>query len=423
MNVRNRIDKAIGALLSIQRDDKGIPATSFSSKSGVWTTADVLESILTSKSGFQYPISKVEGLLEFILDSRYKQEELIGSWPLFRNNNKSPSTMATGHALSALLKCSSFFDNHSRKEEINIVIKEGFDWLEKSQNNDGGWGVQPKSSEFGVNSAVISTLYALRAYYSGNKNYRDSNAVRNGIDYLINAQNTNGSWGSRVGQKGDVTNIARSIFAIVKSGCNNSDNAIKKGISFIKINKSQSHGLWDIEADRFDLEDASAQVIYNRNVNCDVLNAFTVTQKEKKLSIEIIDFLLHSQNDNGLWSLSSPKEKIDDIVTWSTAEWVRSVDSSYWTIYSQYEKTLSLPRMCKICCSLSLIILVIYLKDDIIIRWNLLDDIDKNFIQYTVLGTIVLGFIGNLLTDWIKAFFKKNIIWKNLIKKKKNGWN
>ena len=46
----------------------------------------------------------------------------------------------------------------------------------------------------------------------------------------------------------------------------------------------------------------------------------------EKESLLLLKWLLKTQNDDGLWYLSSPTKTIEEICTWSTAEWVLAID-------------------------------------------------------------------------------------------------
>jgi squalene-hopene/tetraprenyl-beta-curcumene cyclase len=83
-----------------------------------------------------------------------------------------------------------------KEDDHEPHIQRANEWLRSIQNQDGGWGESCASYDNELYTAAESTptqtAWALMGLIAGGDSY--SSSVRNGIEYLIRTQQTNGSW-------------------------------------------------------------------------------------------------------------------------------------------------------------------------------------------------------------------------------------
>jgi squalene-hopene/tetraprenyl-beta-curcumene cyclase len=80
---------------------------------------------------------------------------------------------------------------------MDARIRLAADWLKSKQQEDGGWGETPRSYDEpalrGVGPTTPSqTAWALMGLLAAGE--ADSDAVRRGVDYLVETQNEDGTW-------------------------------------------------------------------------------------------------------------------------------------------------------------------------------------------------------------------------------------
>lgn len=429
MPLRKEIAKAIEAILSFQNTDGGIPATSTEKPSGCWTSADTLEAIFVSGTYTKYGISRTKRIVNFLIESQIgshdiqtnttkaRQNPKQGSWSLYQG--QEPSTMASGHAVASLHLASKFFEDDSEfQEKIIKAAKAGLEWVEKNQNSDGSWGTQPHSGNSGKNGSVIAILYALLPYkYLGNTMHT-SNTVRKAVEYLRTKQLSDGSWGMANSKKGDPSNTARAISCLIRADYEDR-SCINKAISFLLNNQIPKIGLWEIEAERFDFEKAPAQVIFNDNTNCDVMVALMEADYYGKESVELLKWLLSSQKDDGLWYLSSPTKSIDEICTWSTAEWVIAIDIASKKLIGCKSRIFEKEKFSWNLVVIPLLLLIVLINTCYTYReiignwWNNLSQKTQDNLTWVVFIGLVVAVIGAAIWDWVKNGY---LTYKNKIK-------
>ena len=423
MPLRSQIGKAIEALLSYQNEDGGIPATYPGHASGCWTTSDVLENLLVAGVSTQYGVSKIRELVNFLLNtqigSEYFPDDLfqehvnpdIGGWPLYRGAHAS--TMATGHAVASLQLAYRFFDEDTFNQKIGLAIKYGFRWLNNMQNPDGGWGPEPASEQDGAQSKVVACFYALLAYkYRGNT-YKDSRTVRKAVDFLLENRNRDGSWGFAKGWAGDPCNTARAVTCLLRTQyASPQSKIVRKALDYI-INNQLPGGLWDLDTEKFHVEDAPAELVYNNNTVCDVLVAFCEAEYYEKETFRTLKWLLSTQEENGLWYLSSPVRTVQTINTWSTAEWVCAVDIAsrkylgYLTeIYKPQSNLKS--RLLIVAGVFILVVNSLYTyRVHLGAWWQNLPDWIKTFMVSGIILAAIMNFFSDMLSEYLKRWYSK----------------
>lgn len=108
MPFRENIIDGIKFILSNQNSDGGIAAIRPGDVSGCWSTAEALEIFLKNPFFPRNQLYKAKDMLEFLLKSQKPNE----GWPLVFGG-KISSTMATGHALSALAMAEKVFPQNA----------------------------------------------------------------------------------------------------------------------------------------------------------------------------------------------------------------------------------------------------------------------------------------------------------------------
>ncbi len=87
---------------------------------------------------------------------------------------------------------------HVRGPRIDEMVRRGVRWLEQIQHPDGGWGesndsyLDPARSCIDDRSTACQTAWALLGLMASGEG--DSEAVRRGVEYLLEEQDADGSW-------------------------------------------------------------------------------------------------------------------------------------------------------------------------------------------------------------------------------------
>ena len=184
--IEKSISEGVGYLMSCQRDDGGLKFENESSTiSGIWTTAECLEFLLSSKYVPITAFNKVSKMLDFILSTQRDD----GSWPVLMGENpgqhQMSSTIATGHCIYVLrLSSVGNFLNYQEQSRTETAIRKGKTWLKGcivEKNGYGFWPGQysteqldPTRDERTRMDYVFSTFYAMMAFLPINGTGKDS---------------------------------------------------------------------------------------------------------------------------------------------------------------------------------------------------------------------------------------------------------
>jgi hypothetical protein len=420
MPLRKEISKAIDALLILQKEDGGIPATKSEDLSGSWTTADTLEAVLISGTFSKFGVSKIKGLVHYLVNKQLNGTDIQNSIPRAKNNlrhggwstyqGQEPGTMTTGHCVASLILAKKFFDDDNvLQDQISKSIDAGFQWIERNHNHDGGWGVLPNSGEDGKHSRVIAMHYALFPYFYSGQTISSSKVIRDAIEHLKKLQKPDGSWGIDKNRQGDVCNTARAISCLTRADSSLiKSKVVKKAIKFILSNQIPKHGLWDIEPEIFDIAKLPGSTVFNDNTNCDVLIAFMDAKYFSKDTHILLKWLLEKQDDSGLFYLCSPIKCVNQINTWSTAEWALCVDRAsrefigYQTKLFEKEKFNWNWVILPICFLVVLGNTCYTYWANISGAWNSLSDFWKDFILIGVITTFIITVVASFFFEWLK---------------------
>ncbi|GMN63101.1 hypothetical protein TIFTF001_032177 [Ficus carica] len=94
----------------------------------------------------------------------------------------------TSAAIQALILFKKMYPGH-RKKEIENFITKAIGFLEGKQMPDGSW-----YGSWGV-CFTYGTWFALRGLAAVGKTYNDTLTIRNGVDFLLKTQRDDGGWG------------------------------------------------------------------------------------------------------------------------------------------------------------------------------------------------------------------------------------
>lgn len=76
-----------------------------------------------------------------------------------------------------------------KREQVKDFIKNGVKYLENLQTSDGSW-----YGSWGV-CFIYGTFFAVRGLVAAGKTYKDSEAIRRAVRFLLETQNEEGGWG------------------------------------------------------------------------------------------------------------------------------------------------------------------------------------------------------------------------------------
>lgn len=317
MLYRSEIMNGIRFLRHVTNPDGGIPATRPGIASGCWTSASTLESLLSSSHHDTDPRPFAHDLLGFLEATQFTIGQDKGGWPLLASGTRA-STMATGHAIAALLMTQRYFgEDHALAERLSGRIEAGMRWLESAKNADGGWGVEPGAGPDGRTPRMVSTVYALRAYFAGFRTFGNSSTVREAIAWISRLVNNDGGFGGQIGLRSDPCNTARAIVAFLRSG--HPGRLVQPAVKYIEQVRPR-RGLWPLDTEIYVAEGAPGETVYNSNTTADVLEAYLRLGQINRHANDLINWYLRNQEEGGCWYLGANDQHVRDVATWPTSE-------------------------------------------------------------------------------------------------------
>ncbi len=327
MPLRTQLHRAISTLLSFQNEDGGIPAVLPGQSSGAWTTASCLESFLLCA---YFPPGILENCIRMV-SFLITVQQPDGGWPYVVTG--PISTLSTGHTLSSLVLAKRYITNQNLLSAIDSSIQKGLIWLEKNQNFNGGWGVQPSLGEDGNLSRISGTYYALRPYWMLGISCNDSDTVKKGANFLLNYQRKDGGWpfvrGDLVDDISEVSNTARAMLALLRSQYASANSEIiQRAVDFL-ISSKLPNSSWRLGVEGFSSKihqvNLATATLYHNNSPCDALEALVSANHFGITTRDAFSWLLSSQREDGIWELTSPDPAQHDLErawTWSTTEFI-----------------------------------------------------------------------------------------------------
>ena len=149
-----------------------------------------------------------------------------GGWPTFcKGWGKLPFDRSapdlTAHALRALWAWKSV----GPLKRIERAVADGFDYLRRTQRNDGAWEPIWFGNQFvrEQGNPVYGTARVLAVYRDTGK--MNSHEALRGIEYLVEAQNPDGSWGGDRNVPGTMEETALTVEAL--AGLPDNDEALR----------------------------------------------------------------------------------------------------------------------------------------------------------------------------------------------------
>ncbi|MEW4489065.1 prenyltransferase/squalene oxidase repeat-containing protein [Thalassoglobus sp. JC818] len=156
-----------------------------------------------------------------------------GGWPTFcRGWGTLPfdrsSTDITAHCLRALHRVS---EEYGDLPGIESAIRDGFDFLNRSQNADGSWHPLWFGNQFAPSdiNPVYGTSKVIRAYQETERT--EALPLQDGVRWLRSAQNSDGGWGGVQGAPSSVEETALAVDALIDD--RDSASAIESGINWL----------------------------------------------------------------------------------------------------------------------------------------------------------------------------------------------
>lgn len=408
MIYRRQIIEGLRYLRRVKNSDGGIPATLPGAVSGCWTSAEALETLLSAPYHETDPRPFALDLIRLLGNTQLTTGEHSGGWPLVTGGVRA-STMATGHAVAALYLARQYFcDDPSIVAEIEQLINAGLQWLSSNKNPNSGWGVEPGGGIDGSKPRMISTIYALRAYFAAGKTYENSHTVREAVDWIKTLENGDNGFSGQIGDASDPCNSARAVVALLRSGHKvPSDKLIKRTIGYITAARPRRK-LWPLDTETYVTEGAPGQTVFNSNTTADVLEAYLRAGVFNKHTEDLVTWFLLNQKDDGAWFLGANKAFVYAISTWSTNEAIFAL-----SLAAQVYADRKLPHLerryqafRRIAVALALIVFVqilfiVQLPSLITDLWNKIPESTRTLITWSVLVALMVNLLSSTLYDYL----------------------
>lgn len=419
---RQEILNGIDFLMSVQNSDGGIPGIEAVGESACWTTAEALETVLLSPylriSYHNFVFNMIDFLLKMQItnDTNGKKN---GAWPEFATSHIA-QTLTTGHALSALeLSKKVVVDNDELLNKINESIRQGFTYLSRVQNPDGGWGLEPENGERSKESRALSTIFVLRGYIQCGYTISNNRAVRNACEYLKTLRDEkSGGFKKTLAEAADVCYTARVITTLVKSQAYSfKDLVIKKALKFIFSDKSLK-ALFKIKHESYVTSTSAGMVTFHSNTPIDVMEALCICNIYDRRVKVLEKWILNTQEDNGGWHLGGTRDpQINDgVITWTTNEAIFALICADNTFHKEREllteKRFKFAKRVIFTLSVICVLLLLTVSNPIqqvfiTLIWSRLPDGVKSFLIVTVLAGLILNLFACAAYDWIKKLINR----------------
>lgn len=133
-----------------------------------------------------------------------------------------------------------------RSKEINIAVNRAIEYIIRAQNDDGSW-----YGSWGI-CYTYAGMFALEALYEVKKSYQNCDTVRKGCDFLVKYQLPDGGWGETMKASEIHTYISSKESLVVQTawvviglllGGYPDQEVIKRGVQLL-LKKQQATGEW-----------------------------------------------------------------------------------------------------------------------------------------------------------------------------------
>jgi Prenyltransferase and squalene oxidase repeat len=409
-NLKQRIANGYEYLAQIVNDDGGVPASAESDISGVWTTAEALDTIVRLPCIPHERFRLASQMWTFLLGSQLgDSSNSPGAWPVLKSGT-SGSGLATGHAVSAIRRAHQYFGSDCPDELVNAAQK-GLDWLAHFQAHDGGWGVEPATPPHGSQPRMISTVYAVEAFTSSGFSVETSQNLRKARQWILNMRAPDGGFRSAENYDTDPCNTARAIRALIEMrAISPADKIVPEAIAYLKKTKPKGRP-WPSKIESFIVEASSGEIVFNDNTPSDALLMLVMADPNNPMVFELIQWFVLSQQSNGSWSLTPDDLSRAHICTWSTSEALIALGEYEWatidpSIMLAERGRWSRRLMVGVTLALGVETLLLLNVNRAAVRaW---DDIPK-VIQSIILVSVIVAILVNLGSDLIYDAFKNKL--------------
>ncbi len=413
---RNEILQGIDFLVSIQNSDGGIPGMAIAGTSACWTTAEALETVLLSPYLHMAYHSFIFGMIDFLLNTQIKNGNNIGAWPEYISTNNA-QTITTGHALAALrLSKDIIVDDARYVLEIQNAIDLGFQYLNKVQNIDGGWSIEPDDGN--NETRAFSTIFVLRGYIRNGFYCSNTRRVRDACNYLMTLRNNkSGGFAKSPAETPDTCYTARIVSILLQAkACNKNDKIIKSAIKFIFRDKTL-RTLFSIKHESYISDNSSGMVIFHSNTPIDVMETLCICGIYDRRVKKLVKWILDTQEDNGGWYLGGTRNPDinEGVITWTSNEAIyalcccnKSFSERFVDKLQKRADFFARGSLVLIAIIVGLILYPINFAEDnyITVLWNSIPKGIRDFICISVLGGTILNTFYSAIYDGLKKIFK-----------------
>lgn len=165
-----------------------------------------------------------------------KRQNQDGGWPYISNTNGESNVESTCWALQALKR-------YNEENTYDEILREGIDWIVSQhtfiEDNDSGWGfIKESVPRVYITALVLRTLVML--------DRKDLQEFESAKQWLVNAQNEDGGWGELSDRGSSFFFTSYVIVSLLECGYQKTDGVIKKAKTWLEIQLRE-----------FDMEDAS----------------------------------------------------------------------------------------------------------------------------------------------------------------------
>jgi squalene cyclase len=118
------------------------------------------------------------------------------------------------------------FELELTNEIIKEVASNGIEYLKNNQNSDGSFG------DGGIGNKIETTSWAIIAFVESPVARNDTKIIGNAVDWLKNTQNFDGSWGGSGDDRVKLTGL--SVYALKKANVSTEGETIDKAVKWLK---------------------------------------------------------------------------------------------------------------------------------------------------------------------------------------------
>lgn len=230
----------------------------FEQKVGSTGSAIVLVYFKRTRQDFE----DTENVLKSILDARKENNDKC-SWAILHIPHLNTIEGTIFPMLSLV--------EYNSESKYNNIIFDTVSWILQTQLNNGGWnsnGNPNSPARVNLTCNVLDLLDKLKGEYNPNNFDR-------GINWLINSQNKDGSWGEVTGKTGNIFFTAKALKTILKSGNKISHQNVLKATNYIVSNYCKNHSFI---AESYDIKfnDGYNRIVLEHDIRAEIIELYCV---------------------------------------------------------------------------------------------------------------------------------------------------